>query len=228
MERRLKVFGKEIVFKLESEADQSVFEEIFVDRDYRLLDPVIQKAGGLIIDAGAHIGCFSVYAAIQNSKVKILAYEPEERNFALLKENLRANGCRNVLCKNLAIGKSDGIRELFLNEDSHNHSFFGEGAAKKVNCTTLWKILNKVGVCDLVKMDVEGAEFEILANLDEDVFGKVRNFFVEYHEYGEGMKREKISEKLKGHGYRVQVFPSSYDERMGFVIALSENESETD
>ena len=221
MQRRLKVFGKEVVFELESEADQSVFEEVFVDRDYRLLDEVIGKATGLIVDGGAHIGCFSVYAAMQNSKARILAYEPEERNFALLKENLRVNECRNVDCKNLAIWKWEGAKDLFLSEDSHNHSFLGDGATKKVNCTTLDKILNKRWKdwkCDLVKMDVEGAEFEILENLSEEVFKKVKVWCIEYHEYWD-FKLQSLTAILQKNGLKVKTFPSRYDSRMGLIIA---------
>ncbi len=221
MDRRLRVFGKEIVFKLESEADQSVFEEVFVDRDYRVIDDVIEKASGLIIDAGAHIGCFSVYASIQNPRAKILAYEPEERNFASLKENLKMNGCKNVDAKNLAIWKEEGEKELFLSEDSHNHSFFADGAAKKVHCTTLDKVLNKRWKdwrCELVKLDVEGAEFEILENLQKEVFEKVKVWCIEYHEYGD-FKSQRLVAILQKNGLKVKIFPSRYDSRMGLIIA---------
>jgi hypothetical protein len=81
---KTKFQGKELFLALDSEADESVYEEIFVDRDYRLLDEYFKKAK-LIVDIGAHIGLFSLYASVMAPAAKIISYEPEESNYAKLK-----------------------------------------------------------------------------------------------------------------------------------------------
>ncbi|MBL4694262.1 FkbM family methyltransferase [Candidatus Gracilibacteria bacterium] len=201
-ERKVKIFGKELSFDLPSEADESVFDEIFRDGEYRIVDSIIAKAK-TIFDVGAHIGLFSVYASLL-SDAKITAFEPSVENFALMKENLKRNGVRDVVCKNVAVGAEAGEREFFLSEDSHNHSFYGEGDSVKVRVSQL-----KRG-CDFLKMDCEGAEFEILPSLDLSLFGAI---FVEYH-------REPSSlVALLGKNFSVKKFPSNYDKNMGYLLA---------
>jgi FkbM family methyltransferase len=268
MNKHVKIFGRDLEVLVESDADNSVFEEIFLDRDYAMCDEVVKGAGGsgaggrggagefsggVILDIGAHKGYFSIYASVLagvsgnvsgnvsggrdgvgvGGGVKIFAYEPEEKNFAVLKENLKMNRVKNVFAKNVAVGGKDCVRELFLSKDSHNHSFFGEGAgvvAKKVNCVSLEKIIENhlakegCGFVDLVKMDCEGAEFEILEGLDSyigcaEIFKKIKSFCIEYHEFSEGMRAEKLVKILRGRGYKVEVKKSRYDSRFGMIWA---------
>ena len=100
--------GRKLKVNLRSDADQSVFEEIFKDCDYRILDEVIKNASDAIIDVGAHIGLFSLYASVLNPDVPIFAFEPDIDNFLLLKENLKLNNVKNVKAKNLAVSASGG------------------------------------------------------------------------------------------------------------------------
>lgn len=229
MIHKFKLAGKEISINLDSEADLSVFEEVFKDGDYKILDEKIKNAKTLIIDIGAHIGCFCVYAAVLNPSVKILVFEPDERNFKLLKENLKLNGIRNVEAKNLAVSSKEGIRILNLSQDSPNHSFFDlktKLSEKKVQTTTLSKILNKTAhiaytapICDLIKMDCEGAEFEILQNLPSEDFALIRSIYIEYHEYSSDLNKNILRSALEKNGFRTAISPSRYDNRFGFILA---------
>jgi FkbM family methyltransferase len=236
MNKHVKIFGKDVEVLVESDADNSVFEEIFTDRDYGICDDVIKKAGASILDIGAHKGYFSIYAGVLNNNVKIFAYEPEEKNFAVLKENLKMNRVKNVIVKNVAVCGKDGMCELFLSEDSHNHSVISGGvvgeevAFKKVNCVSLQTIIEKhlakeqCDFVDLVKMDCEGAEFEILESADafaggRGIFEKIKAFCLEYHEFLPEMRAERLVNILKKHGYKVDVKKSHYDGRMGFIWA---------
>ncbi|PIZ75530.1 hypothetical protein COY05_03770 [Candidatus Peregrinibacteria bacterium CG_4_10_14_0_2_um_filter_38_24] len=230
MNKHVKIFGKDVEVLVETDADNSVFEEIFVDRDYGVCDEVMRKASGAILDIGAHKGYFSIYASVLNSVVKIFAYEPEEKNFVVLKENLKMNRVKNVFAKNVAVNGNDGMCELFLSEDSHNHSVVGKGVSKKVNCVSLQTIVEKhlaregCGFVDLVKMDCEGAEFEIFESLDSyvggtEIFKKIKSFCLEYHEFLPEMRAERLVNILKKYGYKVEVKKSHYDSRMGMIWA---------
>lgn len=222
-------YNKKLVeINISSDADESVFNEIFTEREYKMLEPIIVGAKAPIIDIGAHIGIFSVYCAVLNSKMQIFAYEPNAENYAAMKENLKENEVRNVACKNVAVGGQIGDRILYISKDSHNHSLISEeasgdfsGVEKKVPTTTLARILeqNRLASVSLVKMDCEGAEFEILENLPASVFAAVANFYVEYHEYADNMRAPRLREIFQKNGFKVEMRPSHYDKRMGFVFA---------
>lgn len=223
-----KIAGKNVQVHLETDADNSVFEEIFVDRDYRILDEIIGKSQNCILDLGAHIGFFSLYCNLINQNVKIFAFEPDERNFSFLKENLNLNHVKNVVAKNIAVGEKTGLRDFYLSIDSHNHSFIPikeSIASKKVNVLSLKDILeryllkNGILAVDLVKMDLEGAEFEIFENLEGDVFSKIKNFYIEYHEYFENKKAFIMTNILQKNNFKIKTFKSHYDKRMGFLFA---------
>lgn len=217
-----------IEININSEADESVFNEIFTEREYKILDSMILNARSPIIDIGAHVGMFSVYCFCCNPTMQVFAYEPDIENYAAIKENLKLNNVRNVLIKNVAVGAQGGERILYLSRDSHNHSIMGaesagdySGVEKKVQVVTLERILeqNRLASVSLVKMDCEGAEFEILENLPVSIFAAVENFYVEYHEYSDEMSGAKLKEIFRKNGFKVEMRPSFYSKRMGFILA---------
>lgn len=219
---------KQVKITINSEADESVFGEIFQEREYKIIEPVIVKASAPIIDIGAHVGMFSIYCAVLNPVTKIFAYEPDEENFDAMKENLQLNHVKNVTMKNVAIGGVVGQRTLFVSRDSHNHSLLSAEAAgdfsgeeKDVQVVTLERILkqNRLQRVSLVKMDCEGAEFEILENLGENGFAMVDNFYVECHRYTQEMNPLKLRDIFQKHGFRVEMWSNHYDKRMGFIWA---------
>lgn len=226
MFKNLKIFGRNLDLNLPDEAAFWVYEEIFEDRWYRVIDDVL-KGASVILDVGAHIGFFVIYARLLNARAKVFAYEPLETNFSVMKENLKRNGFSDVACKNVAVCASFGMREIYVNEDSHNHSFYlvpVSGEKKKVNILSIVSILEKLrkeGILniDLVKLDCEGSEFEILQSLKIEHFVRIRCFYIEFHEYEEGMERQKLVKILQSAGYKVKIWPSKFDERMGFILA---------
>lgn len=222
MEKIIKFNHKNLELQLNSEADLSVFEEIFVDKDYKILDTIITKASNCILDIGAHIGLFSIYCHCLNPQVPMLAFEPEEKNFQTLKENFRHNSIKNVLAKNLAVSASEGPKTLYLSPDSHNHSLIDvTNQSKIVQSTTLEQIIKKhnLSKIDLLKLDCEGAEFEILENCPKEIFNKVQNLYIEYHIYQPNLNADKILSKLQKANFKVQTKPSHYDKKFGFIFA---------
>lgn len=203
------------------DADQSVFAEIFSLREYAPVEPAIRAAKRGILDIGAHKGYFVLYTRALNASVPIYAYEPEEQNFRALKEHLAMNRVDGVVAKNAALAAEEGTVVLNVSEDSHNHSLVvdpGMMKHQKVSATTLERVLAKMGGCDLIKMDVEGAEFQILENAGAAVF-EVPEYFLEYHEYMPTMKSSTLKVLFEKHGYTVKIVPSKYDKRMGFLWA---------
>lgn len=112
--------------------------------------------GSIAIDVGANIGYHTV---ILSKLVKqVIAFEPEPNNFGLLKKNIEANHCNNVIAVNL--GLSDVIKKADLHLSESNmggHSIVMEGKAIAISLTTLDDYLKGERV-DFIKMDIEGAE----------------------------------------------------------------------
>ncbi|MBI5412464.1 FkbM family methyltransferase [Candidatus Peregrinibacteria bacterium] len=224
---------------LNSEADESVFREVFLDTDYLILNDVIKAASHGILDIGGHIGLFSLYARGLNERAPILAYEPESTNFAAFKEHVRLNSVAGVTLKNTAVAGSDGNAKLYVSADSHNHSLV-QATAKTATVsavsmqTIVEKHLAKAGVdfCDLVKMDCEGAEFEILRSMTPELFKKIGVFYLEYHEYadepkegekgrikGEDRNPRLLRDIFQKNGFKTKLTVSRHDKRFGFILA---------
>ena len=227
MKKELTFNKKSLVLTLLSDADNSVFNEIFTEREYSLLDPIIQKATSGIIDIGAHIGLFSIYARTLNQNVPIFAFEPEPENYKLLKENLKQNRVQGITAKSLAVSAKIGSITLNISPDSHNHSIILPSPSEKilqVQSTTLERTLSQYFQnqqrCDLIKMDCEGAEFEIIATTPPETFAKINAFYIEYHEYTPEMRKDSIKSTLQKHGFKTQIHQSHYDRRMGFILAV--------
>lgn len=228
-------FGKRVFkFDLKSDADKSVFSEIFLDRDYAVVDEIIRGAENCVIDIGAHIGLFSMYVRGLNDNVKIFAYEPAPENFSEMKKHFKENDVDGVFVKNVAVSAVNGEMELFLSEDSHNHSLlnlFGKAYFKKMKVLTvnMEKIFEKdlvrngVEFCDLVKMDCEGAEFEILEGMGGELFKKIGAFYIEYHEYSDDKNHFEIEGLLEKNGFKVRSAKSRYDNKLGFIFASKGN-----
>lgn len=215
---------KRISANINSDADESVFNEIFVERDYKALEEIIKNAKDPIIDVGAHIGVFAVYIRTLNDKVKIFAYEPGNENFKALKENLKLNHLeKNIIAKNLAVAGTEGVKPFYLSQDSHNHSLINKSEnIQKAQAVTLPKILGKIDNCYLIKMDCEGAEFEILKSMEPADFKKIKNIYIEYHEYLPELKSGELKKILEKNGFKTKLSPSHYDKRMGFLFASSQ------
>ncbi len=220
--RTISFLNHKLRVEVDSDADQSVLEEIFFDRDYFRIEPFISAAKRGVLDVGAHKGFFILYARVFNPAVPIYAYEPEEKNFQALKKHLLENRTSGVFAKNLALAGEEGSLALHISEDSHNHTLlpvlpsFNE---RKINAVLLEKVLKKMGGCDLVKMDCEGAEFQILETAPDSVFFQVPVFFLEYHEFTPDLRVARLKTLFESKGFKVTLFPSRYDKRMGFLLA---------
>lgn len=122
------------------------------------------KSDDTVVDVGAHIGGFTLPA----SKIakKVVAIEPEPRNFSCLRENTR--DLRNVIAVHKAAWKSKGVLELKLALSTTKHSLIGVSKpvdrSVKVQADSLDNILYDLGIekVDFLKIDTEGAEPEVL------------------------------------------------------------------
>ncbi len=215
------VNGKKIKLWLRDGVDDSVINEVFKFKEYRGIVEIIQNAQDDILDVGAHAGYFSLWAAAFNLKVKIFALEPVKENFLFLQENLKANKFKNIKPENTALSKESKEIKIFISEDSHNHSLLPiSEKAEKVKSENFEDFINKrkISKISLVKMDIEGGEYEIFENSIDTIAAKTENIFLEYHQT-ETKNFKVIESILRENGFTVEVFPSHFDKTMGFLLA---------
>lgn len=218
--------GKKIKLFSRSDADESVIAEIFRWREYKAAEDTIRTTRSPVLDVGAHIGIFSLYANILNPRVKIYALEPEKENFKYLGKNISENDACNVRLFQLALCGKSGKRILSIAPDSINHRLItegeqgSEGPEQEVQAMSVANFLQKNSIASvgLLKMDIEGGEYEILDNMSDSDFGQVENAILEYHSVaGKGPK--DLEQRLREHGFGVQVFPSRFEKGLGFIFA---------
>jgi len=214
--------GKNLVIHLRDDADQSVFNEIFKVREYRSADEAIKSARFPIVDVGAHAGFFVCYCRALNENAKIFAVEPESKNLEALKKHIKDNNYLDIEVVEGALAKDMGIGSLVISPDSHNHRLsngdIAEGETVKVKTYSFSGFCkkNKIKKISLLKMDIEGGEYEVFDGLSADDLNMVNFVILEYH-YGKEYK--KIEDKLRENGFGVQVFPSKFEKTMGFLFA---------
>jgi FkbM family methyltransferase len=191
---------------LASLSELKVFWEIFVHGCYAL-----PKTCKSILDCGANVGIFSVWAARHRPDARIVALEPFPETYAALEANIRANDLdRRVCCVPLALADASGERRLQAGGESPDRKLLpddlndGAGETVGVRCVTLAECLDLADfeTVDLVKMDIEGSEWGVLLSTPASALARVRNLQLEYHEVNArfGYTPEKLFAHLAAAG----------------------------
>ena len=138
----------------------------------------------VVIDVGAHIGLFALYVSQFCKNGKILCYEPIKENYDMLISNLKLNNKKNVFAFNKAVSKSNSTVRIYLNSDESGHSMFQANESYvDIDSTSLENIIidNNLTSVDFLKLDCEGAEYEIIESLPTPKFREVKKMIIEYH-----------------------------------------------
>lgn len=142
----------------------------------------------LIIDCGASIGVATVYLATMYSGAHVFAFEPNPESFRYLEQNVSRLRESSVDLFQAALGATTSRADLFMSDSigSLRASLRSDRTAWtrriSVPVQRLSELLHQLARIDLVKMDIEGAEFAVLSELNEaGVLGKPLYYIVEYH-----------------------------------------------
>ena len=138
--------------------------------------------------------------------LSVFVYEPEEKNFKTLSENIKQNHLdQRIHAINAGVGGVAGKRKLYLSESPYHTIFQNvEGQASvEISCVTLRDVFesNRIDQIDLLKLDCEGAEFEILQNASDDYLRRIQEIKMEYHNRGDN-DINKLKEFLEQKGFR--------------------------
>jgi len=122
------------------------------------------EAGNVVLDIGANVGYYTlIFAKCVGPHGHVVAFEPEPGNFALLQENVAANGYRNVALFRLAVSDRAGRARLYLDAgnagDSRMYDSHDGRPSVDIETVRLDDHLDStLGRLDLIKMDIQGAE----------------------------------------------------------------------
>ena len=168
----------------------SAYDAIFIQNAYGFCAP----SGGLrIIDCGANVGLATIYLARRFPGARILAFEPDPKLFIALRSNCCAAGIlAQVELVNAAVWTADGVVS-FLSEGADGGKVAKESAdTTEVPAVRLANLID--GPIDFLKVDIEGAEVEVLLDLAKQL-RHVERLFVEWHSMAD--ERQRLDELLR-------------------------------
>jgi len=181
-----------------------IYGEVFEEQIYRFKAKTERPR---IIDGGANIGLSVIYFKQLYPGSRITAFEPDGSVFEALKENLAAFGYDDVECVRKALWSSETTLD-FLHEgaDGGRVPQAGDmGSISPVPAVSLRQYLTEP--VDLLKLDVEGAETEVLKDC-ADLLRNVEYLFVEYHSFvNRPQGLNTIIDIMAGAGFRLHIHP---------------------
>jgi FkbM family methyltransferase len=153
------------------------------------------KEGSTVIDIGANIGYFTLLAAQCVGKGEVIAIEPESMNVNDLKDNVVLNGFHSVYIENAAVSNKIGVAQLNVSAgESGEHSLVIPKSRKyqKVQPVKLITVDSlKAKNISLIKIDVEGHEYEVIEGSKETLRQQSPPMIIEI--WPEGLQTSKHS-----------------------------------
>lgn len=162
-------------------SDIYVFEQIFVEREYRCLDQL--EGIRTIVDAGANVGFASAYFLSRFKNARVIAIEPDSQNVRALHHNLAPWNERVQIVEGAVWGENCMLE---LRDDEEVEAWarqVREGNRGQVAAFDMATLLDRHGIdqLDLLKMDIEGAELAVFQAEHLSWLNRVRNIVIELH-----------------------------------------------
>jgi FkbM family methyltransferase len=191
----------------------------------RPVQEALQKVlfpGQTFMDVGANVGFFAVIAArLVGPAGCVIAFEPVPTNRRVLKRNLATNNFRNVVVRNEAVADRSGESSLFLAEWAGGAALAGSDpppdarGTMRVRTITIDDLVyrGEIPPPDVVKIDVEGAEYEVLLGMHRVIGEYHPILLLEFDartRAGVDAKIAKCSALLEGMGYTTTILADSY------------------
>lgn len=186
------------------------YNEFFVDKIYSHLD---LQSLDIVFDVGANVGLWTEWIIRQNAS-KIYCFEPNKTAVSILR-NFHGNN-KKVTIIEKALDVENRTTEFYYSDsnslisatEKHNQL----DKSYSVQTTRLEDVITEYSVehIDLIKMDIEGAEFRIFESLPDKIYDITDSFLIEFHSfyYNDGKQREEmIKDNLISKGYFIENYP---------------------
>lgn len=202
-------FNDIIVLEREG-SDHEVVAEVFSKGIYNFAT----KENTVVVDMGMNIGAATLFFAGQPNVVKVYGYEPFPDTFSLAKNNIQRNPkhiTEKIQIEQIALGRENKeeyvsvVSELTGMRNIYNHK--SNYPKVKIKIRAISEVLNEIiklnpGKSIALKIDVEGAEFEIFDALESDnVFDNIDAIVMEYHGFA-----GRLFSILQSNGFRWHIY----------------------
>lgn len=179
-----------------------ILQELWIKKVY---DGVFgERTDMVVIDAGANCGLATQY--FYDHSKQIYSIEPSPEHFEALSKNKEFNKWDKVKLYNKALANHDGNAKLNINSGNRtansltNEYGHGQEIVETITLKTIFDE-NKIESVDFLKMDIEGAEDQVIESPDfAEVAPKIKAMIVEYHNGG----WERLHERILGLGFQSQ------------------------
>ncbi|HPH94894.1 MAG TPA: FkbM family methyltransferase [Anaerolineaceae bacterium] len=215
-------------FSVRGQMDIWSVKEAILDKFYEVYGAPVGD-GWTIVDIGAGIGEYTLFAAHNHASNRVLAFEPFAESNKLLQENLKMNRITNVEVFPTAVWNQSGelLLDLSGGEPLQLQSAAAELVAadsskyRRVTSITLADLLleNHIDQVDMIKLDCEGAEYPILFGADDATLGKIRRIVMEYHHNVSRYTYKDMQAFLERKGFKVRVTPNEVHDYLGYLYA---------
>jgi FkbM family methyltransferase len=173
-----------------SSTDLFVLREVLAEETYRGVLPLLPPRPLRVVDIGANLGATTIWLSRQVAVHEAFCFEPEPDSFQLLRFNLAKNGCGGAHAIQKAVGGQSRTARILFNEAAPGGANIyaspaggratGESAVEVI---ALGEWLGQTpGQFDLLKMDCEGAEWEIVRGTPASAFARFGVVVAEIHE----------------------------------------------
>ena len=186
------------------------------------------KEGDIVVDIGAHIGLYTIISSKRvGANGKVVAIEANPSNFEMLNRNIKVNQLTNIISLNNAVYSKETKLKLYLPGEELGHTTYNtvmsdraknEDKFVEVSANTLDYLLQLKEITDVnwVKIDVEGAEFEVLKGAHNLLLNS-KNIVLLMEVHGSPNDyRLKLEEFIRSYNLKIE-FEKIY-ENTGYII----------
>jgi FkbM family methyltransferase len=192
------------------------YEEFFIKHKYQKW---LKNNYNLVVDVGANVGVFSEYMLHNNYANSIVAVECDPIAITDLNKNFKFNNRIKIISKALSYSNTpikfyhseeNPVISSVLSPDKLEYHIAGVKGQTQitVETITIGDLIKEYGNIDLLKIDIEGAEYDIISHFENHWSNSINRLLIECHFFENDymQKYEALIEKLKSVGYTVEEF----------------------
>jgi len=190
---------------LEELTDLKAFWQIFLRKVYK-----VRPTDEVIVDLGANVGVFTLYAARNAPQAKVFSFEPFPSTYLRLVATVRDHHLDSrVTCLNYAATGASGVRLMPNGQVPSQRRALASAASVTPGTGVMGKTIesileeNHLPHVDLLKMDIEGSEYEVLLSTPQRVLSRIGRIALEYHGDSAPYSKQQLFSHLGQAGFKV-------------------------
>lgn len=200
-----------------TEQDPAMYREVIEANQYHLSAKKVKDR--IVIDIGANIGAFSLYAAALGAK-QVISVEPISDSYNTFLKNIHRLGLKNITTyKKIVAEKGNEFLPVSLNSNAGANSMYNvSDNYEVVETITFSEIMNQIAGHDiLLKLDCEGGEYDVIVNATSKDMVRINEIMMEIHTdlHPKYKGKEIIEQALVKHGFNkldsVQIYYWDWD-----------------